>query len=273
VKTIFHANIDGFEIVLGFGEAFGLIDPVATAIKIEPLIKALPEQLQMNALNAQINATRQSAMQALGLAEGARQRKDAPAMTRQNAEYQAKLMEIAELEKQLPDRIRAFEAARSCITTENAAYMHPPQGEDLIDDAQAASLAQKHALRGDGQQLLMTGEYVTDLRGRDFWIPGPPWQHMQIDKLGENMPAEALAPDQLTDAQREEIAVQNETDRVASLTPEERAAEIDRVKAQTLGQAAQKRSELEIAGDTKALAKSQAQYQEALAGIAAKYGA
>lgn len=272
MKTIFHANIDGFEIVLGFGEAFGFIDPVATAIKIAPLIKDLDEQKQMTALAAQINAVRQEAGQAFGLADSARQRGDKATMTRQNAEYQAKLSEIAELEKQLPNRIRAFEAARALITEENATYTHPPQGEDLIADAQAAALAEKHALRGD-RQLLMTGEYVTDLRGRDFWMrANKRWQHMVIDKLDEVMPSGALIRDQLTDAQRKEIEIQTEADRVEALTPEERTGEVERVKAGALAQAAQRRSELEIAGDKKALEKSQAAYQDALAEIEEKYG-
>jgi hypothetical protein len=64
MKTIFHANIDGQEIVLGFGEAHGLIDPVATYVKIAPLLAAADETRQMNALNAKINAVRQQQMQA-----------------------------------------------------------------------------------------------------------------------------------------------------------------------------------------------------------------
>ena len=273
MKTIFHANIDGFEIVLGFGEAFGFIDPVATAIKIAPLIKDLDEQKQMTALNAQINTVRQEAGQAFGLADAARQRGDKATLTRQNAEYQAKLSEIAELEKQLPDRVRTFEAARARITEENAAYTHPPQGEDLIDDAQAQKMVEKHATRGEGRQLLMTGEYVTDLRGRDFWMrANKRWQHMVIDKLDEEMPSGALVQDQLTDVQRSEIEIQIETDRVEALTPEECTEEVERVKAAALAQAAQKRSELEISGDKKALEKSQAAYQDALAEIEEKYG-
>ena len=271
MKAILHANVDGQEIVLGFGEAHGLIDPVATAIKIAPIVQAADETKQMTALNAQINAVRQSAGQAFALADQARLRGDAATMTRQNGEYQAKLMEIAELEKQLPAIVGAFEAMRARVTVDNAAYAHPPQGEDLIDDAQAKDMQAKHALRGDGQQLLMTGEYVTDLRGRDFYI-GPPWKHMVIDTLGEDLPKGAIMTDQLTDAQRAEISVQEEADRIAALSPADRDAEAQRAKDGALAQAAVTRSQLEIAGDTKALAKSQAEYQDAVAGIAEKYG-
>ena len=261
MKTIFHANIDGFEVVLGFGEAFGLIDPVATNIKIAPLLQACPEQQQMSVLNQSIGARRQEAAQAFSLADAARVRGDGATMTRENANYAAKLQEIAELEKQLPERIRAFEVARSAIVDANAVYTHPPQGEDLIDDVQAGTLQTAHALRGDGQQLLMTGEYVRDLRGRDFYLAGPPWAHKVIDKLGEDMPAGAIVPDQLTDAQRQEIADEAEAARVAALTPEQAQAEADAKSAAILAQAAQMRSELEIQGDAQALAKSQAWYK------------
>ena len=272
MKTIFHANIDGYEVALGIGEAFGLIDPVATAVKIAALLPALDECKQLLALNAQINAGRQEAGAEFFQAEQARQRGDAITQGRHNANYHVKLLALADLEKQLPALISAFEAARARITTENAVYAHPPQGEDLIDDAQAQALAAKLSSRSPGKALLMTGEYVTDLRGRDFYLPGPPWRHMVIDKLGEELPAEALAPEALTDDQKAEIAIQEEADRIAKLSPEDRQAEADRVKAAALTAAAQTRSELEIAGDKDALGKSQAQYADALSAVNAKYG-
>ena len=60
MKTIFHANVDGNKVVTGFGEAAGLIDPVATEIKIAPLLAAASEMQQLKALNAQMNAARQT---------------------------------------------------------------------------------------------------------------------------------------------------------------------------------------------------------------------
>ena len=74
MKTIFHSNIDGYEVALGIGEAFGLIDPVATAVKIAALLPALDECKQLMALNAQINAGRQDAGAEFFQAEQARQR-------------------------------------------------------------------------------------------------------------------------------------------------------------------------------------------------------
>jgi hypothetical protein len=271
MKTVFHANIDGQEVVLGFGEAHGLIDPVATAVKIAPLLAACEEQKQMSALNRQIDARRQEAGQAFALADQARRAGDSPTMTRQNAEYQAKLLEAAELEKQLAPRVAAFERARARIVTENAAYFGPPQGEDLITDEQAAELRAKYEARGANRQLLLTGDYIADFRGREYWIKGARWERRLIQALGELPPAGGIPPEALTDEQRQEISTQQEADRLVALTSAELAAEAERARAQALAQAAQMRSQLEIAGDPDALAKSQEYYQGELAAIEAKY--
>jgi hypothetical protein len=268
MKTVFHANIDGQEVVLGFGEAFGLIDPVATSIKIAPLLTALPEQQALAAMNGQINARRGEAGQAWSLAERARLQQDASTMVRENARYQSKLAELDDLGRQLTPLVAAFSVASAAIWNENAVYFHPPQGETLIDDAQGKQFADKHASRGPGQALLMTGEYVTDLRGTDFYLAGPPWAHKVIDTLGEELPRGALTPDILTEEQRSQIAAEAETARVSALSPADRQAEAD-AKAQTiLAQAAQMRSELEIQGDPAALSKSQAWYKAQAASVA-----
>lgn len=282
MKTVFHTTIDGKEVVLGFGDANGFIDPRATEIKIAPMLSALPETQQRQALEAELADLRTKAAIALNEAG-----KNTPVvlpdgkvlsvgnqelMRKYNGEYQMHLGSVAEVEKRIPAIVGAFEAARARLVVANAVYTHPKPGEDLMEDNAVAEMAAKFALRGDGQALLLTGEYIADLRGRDFWLASP-WRHMVIDKLGEEIPADAIIPDHLTPAQLSEIAASQEAERIAALTPEQLSAEIDRAKAAALTAAAQMRSELEIAGDAKALAKSQAQYQTALVQISAKYGA
>jgi hypothetical protein len=282
MKTIFHATIDGKEVVLGFGDANGFIDPRATETKIAPMLEALPETMQRLALETELADLRTKAAVALNEAS-----KNTPAvlpdgkvlsvgnqelMRRYNGEYQMHLGSVAEAEKRIPAIVGAFEAARAKLVVENAVYTHPKPGEDLMEDADAAEMAAKFATKGDGKALLLTGEYIADLRGRDFWLASP-WRHMVIDKLGEEIPAGAITPDQLTAGQLSDIAMEQEAQRISALSQEQRDAEVARAKAAALTSAAQTRSELEIAGDTKALAKSQAQYAQALAEIDAKYGA
>jgi hypothetical protein len=117
----------------------------------------------------------------------------------------------------------------------------------------------------------LTGDYIADFRGREYWIKGARWERRLIQALGELPPAGGIPPEALTDEQRQEISTQQEVDRLAALTSAELAAEAERARAQALAQAAQMRSQLEIAGDPDALAKSQEYYQGELAAIEAKY--
>jgi hypothetical protein len=273
MKTIIHANIDGQEIVLGFGEANGFIDPVATAIKVSPLLSAADETKQMQAVNVQVNAANQAAAQAYSLADQARLRGDIATMTRQNAEYQAKLIEIADLQKQLAPLVTAFEAKRAELTEANASYTHPPQGEDLIDEPQATDMTKKFMAKSKTQQLLLTGDYVTDLRGKDFYLPGPPWKHMVIDTLGEELPAGAITEDILTTDQRTQIAAQEEADRVAALSPADKASEAAAAQQAAKNAVTQVQAEV-TAGITakSALDSAVAAYKTQLAVINSKYG-
>jgi len=279
VKTVFHANVDGREIVLGFGEAHGFIDPEATWRKVEAILAETDESKQMHALNAQINAVRAKASEALATAakfepvilpDGKVLSAGNPQlMARYNGEYQMHLGEAEELVKQLTPLVTAFEARRSALFLQQAEYTHPPQGEDLISDDAAASLQAKHAARGDGRALLMSGEYITDLRGREYWLPNP-WRKASVAKLGDELPKGAvLTP---TADQSQEIASQQEADRVAALDPDQRTAEAQAAQVAAQQEAAALRARLEITGDAKALAKAQASYADAVEAIEEKYG-
>lgn len=271
MKTVVHASIDGFEVVLGFGNADGFIDPQATYAKIGDLIRETDEARAMADIGNRI-ASRQAEYRALAQqAETARQSGDGNAYKRAVLAVQAKDLEIQVLNDQAVPIVSAFEARRAVLFAEHAEYAKPPQGEDLIADVQAEELKSKHALRGYGRALLMDGTTAPDLRRGVCWMPKP-WKRVEILKLGQDWPAGAIVDDQLTDDQRAEIAVQQETDRVASLSPDARAAEAAQAQASALQAAAQKRSELEISGDTGALAKSQAEYQNALLELDVKYG-
>ncbi len=232
MKAVIHANIDGYEIVLGFGEAFRFIDTIATYRKIAPLLEC-PEQRRWNEL----------------LRSG------------RGESY----LRISE-----PELEEVLAKIRQKLIGANAVYARPPQGEELIADDQAATLWAAFAERGETRQLLMTGEYIDDLRGREYWVKGEEWTGQRITGLGEKPAAGAIPADLLTDAQRAEIAEQQEAERLQNMSPVDRAAEIERLKQGALAQAAHMRSELEIAGDPEALAKSQTWYQRELANIGAK---
>lgn len=270
MKTIVHASIDGFEIVLGFGNADGFIDPQATYAKIGELIRETGEAKAMQAASDALASRKAEYRELYGQYDIARMQGNQFAMQRTGLAIQSKQTEIDEAAAALPDLVTAFEARRAKLFADHAEYAKPPQGEDLIADDAATALQGKFALK-EGYALLMDGTTVPDLRGRVCWTQKP-WKRMEILKLGQDWPAGAIADDQLTDAQRQDIAVQIEADRVAGLTLAQKAEEVKAAQIQAATDAATLRSKLEITGDPSALEKSQAAYQQALAAISAKYG-
>ncbi len=272
MKTIFHTNIDGFEVVLGFGEAFGLVDPIATSTKIAPLLLDSPEQQQVAAQSQAIQQRRMEAGQIAVQAKAAFAAGDPAAVQRLNAQYALALADVADMEAALVPLVQAFQAARSKLWEANASYFSPPPGETLIPDDQASTLQMAFASKAPAQQLCMDGTLVGDFRGKIYWTPGARWTKTVVTKLGDGAPAGGIEESALTGDQATAIAAQVEADRVAALTPGEIATEAANAKAGALAQAAQMKTELDIAGDAQALAKSQAAYQAAITDIDAKYG-
>lgn len=270
MKTIFHATVDAHELVLGFGDAN--IAPVETYAKIEPLVARLPEYGRMRSVLSSIAQRRVEAAQALKAAEAARRQGQAPTLARQNAEYQAKVAEAAELEIQLSPLVLAFEAAKSALVLEHAVYFHPGPGEDLIADADAERLRGLWEALGQSRQLKLDGAYVGDFRGREYWTKAGTWSRTVIVRVGDTPPAGAVAEDDLTEAQRQEIAGAAEAQRLAGMTREQRQTEAAAAKASALTQAAAMRSELEIEGAEDALTRSQEWYRGRVVAIADTYG-
>lgn len=274
MKTIFHTVIDGHDIVQGFGDAAGFIDPIATAQKLGEAVIALPETVAMNNLKAQVIDLRSRAQLLGGKIADAMRQGDTATENALSAQATGLMGQAAQIEPDLVAAIGAFEEKRRALMDANAVYTNPPSYESLAKDDAVAPLQAAFASLAEGQVLRMDGKLLPDLRGRTYWTTdGKMWSKMAITLLGVPVPDGGLTEDSLTDAQRAQIAAQTEADRIAALTPDERAAEVQRATDAALSQAAQDRSKLEIAGDTTALAKSQAQYQSAVADISAKYGA
>lgn len=284
MKTVFHATIDGHEVVLGFGEAH--IAPVETYAIIEPLVARLPEYVAAQAAGLAVAKARQGAAHVLSMAEQAYKRGRRTEADHLNAEYKARCREIdgdptaaagtperLGLEGALVPLVEGFEAAKRELITAHAVYFHPREGEDLITDEQAAGLLEAWGEHRAGYALALDGTLIPDHRGRTYWrrVKGV-WEGGSIDTLGLEPMAGAILESELTAEQHAEIAAQAEASRVAALSPEARDAEREQALQGAVARAAGLRSELEIAGDAEALAKSQAAYTTAAQEIAAKYG-
>jgi hypothetical protein len=126
-----------------------------------------------------------------------------------------------------------------------------PEG-DLISDDMGVQIQQLLDGRGEHRQLLDTGEYIDDYRDMEYWKQNKSgrWVQEKIAAIGEAVPGNAVVLDRLDQERRREIeqaiAAQKETDRLASLTPEQKAEE-KRAKLHALArEALQKAEEAEL---------------------------
>ena len=271
MKTYYHANYNGHEIVLGFGNALGFINPVATWAKIDALLAATDKAKQKQAVEVQMGQRGSELRLLLQQAQAAFQSGDQVAAKRADLAAQMKQAEFDDLAVQLVPLVAAFEAKKRELFDAHTEYAHLPAGEDLINDDQHDTMKAAFDALPKGKALKADGTLVTDLRGRVAWTQKP-WTRVEVTNVGVDLPKGAIPDESLTDDQRAGIAVQVEADRVAALSDDERKAEADAAKQAALAQAASKRSELEIAGAKDALAQSQAVYADATAAITAKYG-
>ena len=272
MKTVFHTMIDGHDIVQGFGDANGFIDPVATAQKLGEAVAQLPECVTMNNLKSQVISLRSQAQLLGGKIVAAQQANDTATANSLIAQANGFNAQAAALEPDLVAAIAAFDAKRAALFEANAVYTSPPAYESLIADDAAAPLQAAYAALGPGLALEMAGTTVPDLRGKTYWTTdGKTWTSTLISLMGQAAPANSTEDSALTDAQRTQIAAQVEAARVAALSPSDAAAEADAATQSLLAQAAQMRSELEIQGDAAALTKSQAWYATQTAAVASKY--
>jgi hypothetical protein len=105
-------------------------------------------------------------------------------------------------------------------------YAQPGPGGELVDDTAAEAVREKLAAKGAHRELLESGEYLTNVRGLEYWIKrSGRWGKETVGEIGTVVPAKAVLPAELTEEQRREIAGQEEADRVAALTPEQRTGE------------------------------------------------
>jgi len=100
-----------------------------------------------------------------------------------------------------------------------------PEAE-LIEDSVGIEKQRKLDTAGKHRLLLVSGEYISNFKDVEYWSHKTgKWQKEKINNLGENLPADAVLQEDLTEEQQKEINFQNEQDRIASLTPDEKTKE------------------------------------------------
>jgi hypothetical protein len=150
-----------------------------------------------------------------------------------------------------------------------AVYMNPGSGKKELTDEAYAVLSGKFGKLKPNEELTEGGDVIPNWTGTEYWKKSVGrWEKLKMEHVNATLPAGAVLPDSLTPEQREEIGIQQETERIAGLTGERRAEEAQaRIKA-VLQQAAIKKTEADITGEA---FDAQAWYQERKAEIEAKY--
>ena len=95
----------------------------------------------------------------------------------------------------------------------------------IFSDEEGNSLEMKLKELNEHEKLASDGSIIPYWKGTEYWLCNEKWAKEKIDKIGAMLPEEAILEDALTQDQRKEIFDQQEEERIAGLTPEQRAKE------------------------------------------------
>jgi hypothetical protein len=138
------------------------------------------------------------------------------------------------------------------IYDENLTYATLGQESEYITDETASEITEKlNAIVGKNQKLLANGEYLDDYRNTEYWIrKSNVWVKEKIERIGLSLPDGAVLQEHLSAEQQAEIAEQNETERIGSLSEQERAKEKDAKVRALAREAIMKEQEAELLGES-----------------------
>jgi hypothetical protein len=121
-----------------------------------------------------------------------------------------------------------------------------PGRKALSEDEYAVHKAKFEALK-EHECLTESLEIIPDFRNVEYWQKQDGrWGKTKIVCLGETVPSGAVVPDALTAPQQAEIAAQEKADRIAALSPEEKAAEKQAQIKAVIHEAVIKKQEAEL---------------------------
>jgi hypothetical protein len=155
------------------------------------------------------------------------------------------------------------------LFNQHIVYANPGPGGAFVQDTEAEAILLKLADLDEHEKLQDNLEILPDWRGVEFWHKADEvWDKHKIDQIGIMPPDGFVLPDALSEEHRREIAIQEETGRIANLTAEQREKEkenaLNALKAEALRQK-------EMAAIAEEQFDAKAWYQAEAAKISAKY--
>jgi hypothetical protein len=290
-------TIDGYEIITGIDKK--QIDRIETEKRILPMLDGLQESKAIKARGEKvkgyynnINGYKKSQQKIIETASVFKQvpitmisEKDLTLQQKEkinelNEKIKFNQSQVDEIKKDLPEVIKKFNDKKIQLITENAVYFGMPGNAIDLSGKQAQEIMtalSENAIElektGIKKLLTVSGEKIIDNRGKIVWlyVSGEGWSSREILFLGDNIDISEIVESDLTDEQKQEIAFQNECQRIESLTEEEKKSEFESLKKSLLNQSIAMKNELEIQADTKALTKSQTWYTDQLLELSDKY--
>jgi hypothetical protein len=262
------------------------VNPADTKDAVTPLLAASPEWERIKSVQLKIDAARKEAQDKAKLAKDIQAEfaaaaedpaaaekavKANPRFRQYSDEWKAALSRVTALQEDLKPLVNEYDAARDRMYAENPVYFDTPGTRRMADEDAApleAKLAaiqeavKKHEAENKDkekkppcvekyQRVTTDGEIVPDYRGVEYWRKSSgKWVKEKIEKVGITLPSGAKLTDALTPEIQAEISAQQEADRLAALTPEQKASEIEgRVNA-LKREAVLKKQDAEIADET-----------------------
>lgn len=299
MKLIKHKLIDGFEIFVGVENP--AIDGKKAIEAANKIIAGIPEQVEFD---SKIKEGKRNAVKAVKFKKNfmvvygnisqqivAKDPKITPtremvltAMTPDTRKkllddekmydnYVTRNIEVEDNLKEIGGRLKIKSKEIRRANTVYCDYEGHPE-KMMVADSRAADLLTASAGISENQKIDIDGNVIDDFRGKEHNHKNESgtWINERIDKLGVKIPNDNILTEDLTDSDRTEIHAQNETERIAGLSVEDKATELAGMIKNAMAQSVQMKSELEIVGDALALNKSQEFYQGELARLEVVYG-
>jgi hypothetical protein len=115
------------------------------------------------------------------------------------------------------------------LTEQYAVYPEPLPDEAVFEDNDDRIIELESKIAGIGEKQILdldSKKVIPDLRGTKYHFKtNDVWVEAEITTVGISLPDGAVLPERLTPEQQTEIAEQKETERIASLSPENKTAE------------------------------------------------
>lgn len=286
MKTILIENIDGYDVIKGFGNL--TIDQVSTRQKTKEKMRDTQEfktiesnYTRIKEKREQIQACSKIQKEVIFKVESRYREKNKIAIgvkiddtflkleqtelekakiNEQGERIKGFLNDLNDMNTNLQKYIGDYQKKENEIYLADPVYFEPRIGEEVIDDETFKILSVKfdQAVK-DGNKIDKTGQLIIDKRGTQYLKEG---KICKVEKLGEDVDGPLLP---------ELTAEELETERYKYMSLEEIDTEKQGIINSIAAQAAGMRSQLEIQGDSQALEKAQMWYNSEVEKVELKY--